>query len=97
MRVMVNENRIGRVEVRSGRLATLAGARIGDSEDRIATLYGGRVRVSPHKYTNGHYLTVQPAAPDDSAFRTVFETDGKRVLNYRVGIRPPVEYVEGCS
>ncbi len=36
--VMVNENRIGRVDVRSGGLATPAGARIGDSEERIVTL-----------------------------------------------------------
>ena len=95
--VMVDENRIGRIDVRSGNLATAAGARIGDSEDRIAELYGQRMRVSPHKYTSGHYLTVQPSAPGDSDFRTVFETDGKRVLRYRVGVRPPVEYVEGCS
>ena len=95
--VMVNDGRIGRIDVQSGKLATAAGARIGDSEDRIATLYGQRMRVSPHKYTSGHYLTVQPSAARDSAFRTVFETDGKRVLRYRVGVRPPVEYVEGCS
>jgi hypothetical protein len=47
--------------------------------------------------TDGHYLTVVPTSKADSPYRIIFETDGKRVLNYRAGIRPQVEYVEGCS
>jgi hypothetical protein len=27
----------------------------------------------------------------------VFETDGQRVTNYRVGRKPEVQWVEGCS
>ena len=95
--VMVDGGKVGRVDVIRGDVATSAGARIGDTEDRVKTLYPGRVSVSPHKYTDGHYLTVAPGAKADSAFRIVFETDGKRVLRYRGGIRPQVEYVEGCS
>jgi len=93
--VMLEGGKIVRVEVRRGTIATSTGARIGDSEDRIKTLYPGQVTTSLHKYTpGGHYLTV---APPSSADRIIFETDGKRVVNYRAGQRPPVEYVEGCS
>lgn len=70
---------------------------IGDSEERIKSLYPNRVAVSPHKYTDGHYLTVTPAEKADSAYRIIFETDGKKVVHYRAGVRPQVEYVEGCS
>lgn len=97
VRLMIEKNVIVRVDVDSGSVETSIGARVGDSEDRIKSLYAGRVTVGPHKYTDGHYLTVTPASPADSAFRIVFETDGKRVTRYRAGKRPQVEYVEGCG
>lgn len=98
VRVMAARGRVARVEVEEGSdVPTEAGARIGDSEARIDSLYAGRVTVSPHKYTSGRYLTIRPAAPADSAYRIVFETDGRRVVRYRAGVRPPVEWVEGCG
>jgi len=96
--VMVEGGKVVRVEVRRGTIATSTGARIGDSEDRIKTLYPGQVTSTPHKYTTGgHYLTVVPASGADAGYRIIFETDGKKVVNYRAGQRPQVEYVEGCS
>jgi hypothetical protein len=95
--VMVDGGKVGRVDVDSGAVTTSTGARIGDSEDRIKSLYPNRVTVSPHEYTDGHYLTVGSGSETDSLYRIIFETDGKRVLNYRAGTRPSVEYVEGCS
>ena len=94
-RVMLDEGRIARVEVDSAALATAAGARVGDSEERIQSLYRGRVTVTPHKYAEGHYLTVN--ATDDSSFAIVFETAKGSVTRYRAGRRPAVEYVEGCG
>ena len=91
--VMVEAGKVARVEVRSGSVATSAGARIGDSEAKIKSLYP-QATVTPHKYeTAGHYLTVAPAGNN----RIIFETDGKRVVNYRSGARPQVEYVERCG
>jgi hypothetical protein len=54
-------------------------------------------KVEPHKYTDGPYLVQPPAAATGSAYRIVFETDGRRVTRYRAGMRPQVEYVEGCA
>lgn len=94
--VMLENNRVARVEIRSGTIPTSLGARIGDSEARIKSLYAGRVTSTPHKYTpGGHYLTVTPA--DNSQNRIVFETDGKKVTEYRSGQLPAVEYVERCG
>ena len=54
--------------------------------------------ATPHKYEQGwRYLTVTPAAPTDGAFRLVFETDGQKVVRYRAGRMPEVEWVENCG
>ena len=97
VQVMFDEHRIARVDVDTAGIATAAGARVGDDEARIKRLYPGRVTVTPHKYEDGHYLTVTPPAPADSRFRIIFETAGGRVTRYRAGMMPSVEYVEGCS
>jgi hypothetical protein len=93
--VMLQDGKVARVEIRSGTIATVAGARIGDSEARIKSLYPGRVTTTPHKYlAGGHYLTVTPSDPK---YRIVFETDGKKVTNFRSGRVPAVEQVERCG
>jgi hypothetical protein len=93
---MVVNGQVARVEVSNAAVATTAGARVGDTEARITALYPGRVQTTPHKYTDGRYLTVRGAAAD-SVHRLVFETDGQRVTRYRGGRMPEVEWVEGCS
>ncbi len=89
---MVSDGRIARVDVREGAIATAEGARVGDSEERIQTLYPGRVTVTPHKYVEGNYLTVA-----DGDHRLLFETEAGKVTRYRAGRLPEVEWVEGCS
>jgi hypothetical protein len=93
--VMIDQGRIARIEVDSAGVATAQGVQVGDTEERIQQLYSGRVKVTPHKYEEGHYLTVN--AVGDSSLAIVFETSKGRVTRYRAGRRPAVEYVEGCS
>ncbi len=96
--MMVQKGKISRVDVtRALTIATTTGAKIGDTEERIKSLYPNQVTVQPHKYTDGRYLVVTPVASADRNYRIVFETDGKKVLRYRSGLIPAVEYVEGCA
>jgi hypothetical protein len=89
---MVEQGHVSRVDVISGPTATSAGARIGDTEDRIKSLYSG-ISVTPHKYnTGGHYLTYS-----GDGGKIVFESDGSKVTKYRAGNTPSVENVEGCG
>jgi hypothetical protein len=88
---MVEQRHISRVDVTAGSTATSAGARVGDTEDKIKSLYSG-IAVTPHKYTDGHYLTYS-----GNGGKIVFETDGSKVTRYRSGTTPAVDYVEGCS
>jgi hypothetical protein len=97
---MLDEGLVARVDVaRASPVATTKGARIGDTEARIKELYKGRVAVTPHEYTDGHYLTVTPppGTGEDRNYRLVFETDGKLVTRYRGGKLPQVGWVESCS
>ncbi|HEU4994119.1 MAG TPA: hypothetical protein VFT29_04840 [Gemmatimonadaceae bacterium] len=55
------------------------------------------MKVSPHKYTDGHYLKVRPQSSADTLHLIVFETNNGLVTSYQAGRRPQVEYVEGCS
>ncbi|MBE9227940.1 hypothetical protein IQ264_21185 [Phormidium sp. LEGE 05292] len=95
---MVINNRIARIDIRENkRITTGKGAKIGDTETRIKSLYPGQIQVTPHKYVqNGHYLTFVPKDSVDKNYRLLFETDGTRVTQYRAGKLPEVEFVEGC-
>ena len=94
--MLVNDT-VARVDVDSTGAHTSEGAYVGDPESRVMQIYRGNIVVQPHKYTGpvGHYLIVTP--PSDTTRRIIFETDGEKVLRYRVGRRPEVEFVEGCS
>jgi hypothetical protein len=94
--VMVSEGRIGRIDVTTTGVTTDAGAKIGDSEAAVQSMYPGAV-VTPHKYSDGHYLTVAPANASDTLHRLVFETEHGKVTRMRGGVVPAVEYAEGCS
>lgn len=95
--VMLGDKRVVRFDIRSDSIATAEGARVGDSEARIKSLYPNRIAIEPHHYVEGHYLIVRPVQASDSAFRILFETDGKKVTSYRAGRVPEIEWVEGCS
>ena len=96
---MVTGGRISRVDVRQNtQITTLKGAKIGDTEAQIKSLYPGQIQVTPHKYVpDGHYLTLIPKDRTARNYRVVFETGGKLVTEVRAGKLPEVEYVEGCS
>ncbi len=94
---MVIDGQIARVDIYgNSRITTIIGAKIGDSEDRIKSLYA--VRITRHEYVQGgHYLTFIPNDTSDQQYRLVFETDGRRIKQFRAGRLPEVEYVEGCA
>ena len=91
---MVIDGKIARVDIENKFIATAEGARVGDSEAKIKRLYPGRVRVTQHAYIEGHYLTV---IGPDGKHGFVFETDGRKVTQYRAGSRVAIRYIEGCS
>jgi len=94
---LTEHGRVMRIDVHGASVATASGARVGDSEARIKLLYANQIEVQPHAYTDGHYLVFVPRDLADTGYRVIFETNGAIVLRYRAGLRPTVEYIEGCS
>ena len=95
--VMVVKGKIARIDVDTGSVTTEDGAKIGDTEDRVKSLYGDDLKIEPHKYIDGgHYMTVLGNSAS-AGKALVFETDGKRVTMFRGGRLPEVKWVEGCS
>jgi hypothetical protein len=98
---MVTKGRIARVDIENPRITTIGGAKIGDSEQRIKSLYLGQIQVTKHPYEgsspdNGHYLIFTPRESKDRSYRIIFETNKNRVTRYRAGQLPEVDYIEGC-
>lgn len=98
LRFMIEAGRLVRVDIDSGPVATVQGARVGMTETEVQSLFGNRLLVTPHKYDpGGKYLIHVPSGPDSAVYRIIFETDSGRVRRYRAGIEPAVEYVERCG
>lgn len=95
VRVMLVNDTVARVDVTSTTVSTEQGAKVGDNEGRINSLYATKVLMMPHKYTTGKYMVI--TQPEDTLHRIVFETDGQQVTQYRAGREPEVQWVEGCS
>jgi hypothetical protein len=98
LRLMVEDGRVVRADVDSAGIRTGSGAEVGRTEAEIERLYPGRISRQPHKYVpEGFYLIFTSRDPADGEYRLIFETDGRVVTRYRAGLRPAVEYVEGCG
>jgi len=95
--IMVENDRIARIDVDTNTIPTIEGARVGDTVPHILALYGQRVSTSPNHYTSEPDLTIRSATPGDTIHEIIFETLHGRVVRYRAGQRPQVRYIEGCA
>ncbi len=94
---MIEGDRFVRMDVRDAAVTAPGGAKLGMTGDQVRALYRGRVEELPHKYDpQGSVLRV--TAPEGGSGVLVLELDGDgRVDEWRVGVPPQVDYVEGCS
>ena len=65
------------------------------NEEIANRFYKGKYKVYQNKYVDyAHDIEVEMTG---GKFGIIFETDGKRVVSYRIGKAEQVGYVEGCS
>ncbi|WP_422505809.1 hypothetical protein [Stenotrophomonas sp. GZD-301] len=93
---MIEGRRLVRYDVHNDRIVAPGGGKVGMSLGELQTLYPDRGDVTPHKYDEkGHNLRVRPASEGGALIN--FEIDGNgTVTDWRVGLPPQVDYVEGC-
>lgn len=93
---MFERGRFVRYDVGTAREVAPGGGRVGMNVAQIRARYGDAVQVMPHKYTAGaSYLRIVP--PQGQGV-LVFETDAEgKVVRWRVGLAPQIDYVEGCG
>ena len=93
---MISDGRFARVGTESAKFVAPGGGKVGMTEAALQALYDNGLTASPHAYTDGKYLSIN--ASGVAPTRLVFETDEKGIVTeWRVGVTPEVDYVEGCS
>lgn len=93
---MVSEGKFARFGTESAKFVAPGGGKVGMREAELQALYNQALQETPHKYTDGKYLSI--AASGVAPTKLVFETDAQGVVTeWRVGVLPEADYVEGCA
>lgn len=96
---MIVDGKLARVDVLGGEFKTRAGIKVGSTEQEVQTAFGNSSPLPPRAFIGPpyRYLTATPRQADKANFRLVFESDGAKVVQFRVGQLPQVEWKNGCS
>lgn len=96
---MIKEGKLARIDILGGEFQTTQGIKIGSTETEVQAAFGGTSPLPPRAFIGPpyRYLTATPRQPEDQDFRIVFESDGAKVVSYRAGKLPEVDYKNGCN
>jgi hypothetical protein len=96
---MIVDGKLARIDVLGGDFATDKGIKVGSAESAVTDAYGGGSPLPPRAFVGPpyRYLTASPKDEEDRGYKMVFESDGAKVVNYRVGKEPEVENRQGCT
>lgn len=94
---MIENDRFVRYDVGNDKEIAPGGGQRAMSAEQIHSLYEGRVEEQNHKYVEGGQ-NLRITDPDGGDGVLIFETDAAGIVTeWRVGVPPQVDYVEGCS
>ena len=93
---MIEGGKFGRIDVRTPDIVAPGGGKVGMDSAALKALYPN-LSAMPHKYVEGgQYLRVPD--PKGGASLLVFEVEPSgKATDWRIGVPPMVDYVEGCS
>ncbi len=90
---LVENAKVGRVDIISEGVRTADGFGVGTSVDAIRTKYGAALAEAPNKYEP----EILELTHTDGATKTIFEIQDNAVRAYRAGVAPTIDYVEHCG
>ena len=94
--LLVQDGVVARIDVRSAELVAERGGRVGMSGEELRRAYAGvPILEEPHKYEpkGGAWIVGPPASA-----HFVFELDASgRVIEWRAGVPPQIDWVERCG
>lgn len=96
---MVVNNQIARVEVEDpSPVATRSGVRVGTSASEVRNTYPNNVKQADEAVAEGgEALAFVPNDDFDSEYRIYFEITDGSVARYRLGVKPAIDRINGCS
>jgi hypothetical protein len=96
---MIVDGKLARIDILGGEFKTSQGIMVGSSEQEVQAAFGGASPLPPRAFIGPpyRYLTATPRQAADQNFRLVFESDGAKVVTYRAGKLPEVDYKNGCT
>ena len=95
---MVVDNQIARIEIESpSPVSTRSGVRVGTSASEVRSTYPNNIEQADEAAADGEALAFVPRDDFDSEYRIYFEMADGTVARYRLGIKPAIDRVNGCS
>lgn len=96
---MVVNNQIARIEVEDpSPVATRSGVRVGTSASELRNTYPNNVKQANEAVAEGgEALAFVPNDDFDSEYRIYFEITDGSVARYRLGVKPAIDRINGCS
>ncbi|GGD07864.1 hypothetical protein [Aquisalinus flavus] len=91
---MVVDGTVMRLDVRAPGVTTEAGAMVGMAAEDVLARYPDAERL-PNKYTDEDDIHVDLGNDAKAIFEQ--EVGEGTISRYRIGLAPPVDYVEGCA
>jgi hypothetical protein len=92
---MFERGRFVRYDVGTAKETAPGGGKVGMTVEQIRALYGSGLEQSPHKYVEGAYYLRMARNRSEVL---LFETDAAgKIIRWRVGVPPQIDYVEGCG
>ncbi|WP_240732395.1 MULTISPECIES: lectin [Dyella] len=92
---MFEDGRFARYDVRTDKEKAPGGGRVGMTKVELLALYAGKFEEQPAKY-EARASTIRVAGAQGTSLVFDVSADGE-VTQWRVGVSPQIDYVEGCG